>query len=177
MTSHTTTVRYRLSPGSVAAAAIALAAGIVSGGVSYAARSHAPVRHFNGTAAWWPHLVLTAVAAGWLASAVLIRRRRGQVLPPLLLTPLSTRAASRLRQTARTAPARLVAIVPLLVFLAYNLWRTGEQILGGLDPHFTADAWGGPSYLGAMYCHYLDGGLIIAATTLIIDRLLKKDAQ
>ena len=38
--------------------------------------------------------------------------------------------------------------------------------------HFTANAWGGPTYLGAMYCHYLDLGLISAAAALLIDRLL-----
>jgi hypothetical protein len=45
----------------------------------------------------------------------------------------------------------------------YGLWRTGEQVTGGLDPNFTVNAWGGPGYLGAMFCHYLDGGLIMVA--------------
>jgi hypothetical protein len=38
------------------------------------------------------------------------------------------------------------------VFL-YFFARAGEQVIGGLDPNSTVNAWGGPAYLGAMACH------------------------
>jgi hypothetical protein len=56
--------------------------------------------------------------------------------------------------------------------IAYGFWRIGEQITAGLDPNFTVNAWGGPTYLGAMACHYLDGGLIIAACAWLLNWIL-----
>lgn len=47
--------------------------------------------------------------------------------------------------------------------ISCDFWRTGEQITGGLDPNVTVNAWGSPTCLGAMACHYLDGGLIVVA--------------
>lgn len=161
----------RLSPVSVTAAATALVAGIITGGVSYLQRSRAPVHNTPGTAAWWAHIALTA-AAVWIIAACGHRRRHGPVSVPLLLTPLGISAAHRLGLTSRTAPVRALAVAPLIALLVYNAWRAAEQVLGGFDPHFTVDAWGGPTYLGAMYCHYLDLGLISATAALLIDRIL-----
>jgi len=56
--------------------------------------------------------------------------------------------------------------------IAYCLWRAGEQVTGGLDPNFTVNAWGGPSYAGAMACHYLDLFLISAAAAWLLDKIL-----
>jgi hypothetical protein len=69
--------------------------------------------------------------------------------------------------TWRTAAAR-----PLLTVIAYIFWRIGEQVTGGLDPNFTVNAWGGPTYLGAMACHYLDGALIIAVSAWLLEWIL-----
>jgi hypothetical protein len=90
----------------------------------------------------------------------------------LQLAPLGRSAASRLMATMRQVPARSVAALPLLVVIGYSYWRVGEQVTAGLDPNFTVNAWGGPSYLGAMACHYLDGGLIIAVSAWLLDRIL-----
>ncbi len=68
----------------------------------------------------------------------------------------------------------MAAITVLSLLCWYLLWRMGEQIVGGLNPDFTANAWGGPSYFGAMYCHYLDCSLMIAVSIMIIDRLLPR---
>ena len=65
-----------------------------------------------------------------------------------------------------------VAALPPLALIGYGFWRVGEQVTGGLDPNFTVNAWGGPTYLGAMACHYLDGGLIIAACAWLLDWIL-----
>ena len=50
--------------------------------------------------------------------------------------------------------------------------RAGARVLGGLDPNFTVNAWGGPTYLGAMTCHYLDCALICAASAWLASRIL-----
>ncbi len=67
---------------------------------------------------------------------------------------------------------RTAAALPLLMVIAYSFWRIGEQLTGGLDPNFTVNAWGGPTYLGAMACHYLDGALIIAVSAWLLDKIL-----
>ena len=50
--------------------------------------------------------------------------------------------------------------------------RIGEQVTGGLDPNFTVNAWGGPTYLGAMACHYLDAALMIAVSAWLLNMIL-----
>jgi hypothetical protein len=45
-------------------------------------------------------------------------------------------------------------------------------VTGGLDPNFTVNAWGGPSYAGAMACHYLDLFLLAAGAAWLMDRIL-----
>ena len=170
MSTESRSVHWSLSPITGAVAIVFIAGGLVTGLVMYQHRSSAAVRTVPGTSAWGIHLGLTVVAAVWLAAAHY--RRRGGPRVPLLLTPIGTNAAHRLAMTARSAPLRVLACAPALAVLAYNAWRAGDQVFGGLDPHFRANAWGGPSYLGAMYCHYLDVGLVSALAALLINRLL-----
>ncbi len=164
--------RHTLSPLLTGIAVGALAVGLVFGGVVYANRSQEAVAHVPGTEAWWPHLGLTVVAAGWLVLVTYRRRRIGRGLATLLTAPIGARAAGRLRRTARESTLRTVLATALVLLLVYSAWRVGGQVLAGLDPNFVADAWGGPSYLGAMYCHYLDAGLIVAVAAVLLDRLL-----
>ncbi len=158
-----TTIQRRWSRPLVAAASAALLIGIISGGIQYLTRSPAHRHHSTGTAAWPVHIVLavalliTSLARGWSLPAT-----------------LTTTAAARLRTAARQTPARLVLAAPLIALVLYNLWRVGEQVLAGLDPNFTVNAWGGPTYLGAMFCHYLDAALLTAAVLILIDWLLPK---
>ncbi|QIS13757.1 hypothetical protein [Nocardia arthritidis] len=166
--------RSRPSGPLVAVAVVSFAAGIVSGGISYANRSAHREAHVAGTAAWWPHLALLVFAV----VLVVVVTRRAARPAGLLLAPLGSPAAQRLRHTLAatrrhpTAALRLlVGIVPMAI-LVYSPWRIGEQILGGLDPNFTANAWGGPSYLGAMACHYLDAALLMAASAGLLNLLL-----
>ena len=90
----------------------------------------------------------------------------------LLLAPLGRSAASRLMATLRQVSWRSAAALPPLAVIGYSFWRVGEQVTGGLDPNFTANAWGGPTYVGAMACHYLDAALIIAVSAWLLDKLL-----
>ena len=98
----------------------------------------------------------------------------------MLLAPLGKPAA---RRVARTIGAirhglgsgrALLAMPPALLFL-YVFARDGEQVIGGLDPNFTVNAWGGPTYLGAMACHYLDGALLMAVAAWLLGRILLPD--
>jgi hypothetical protein len=74
--------------------------------------------------------------------------------------------------TMRQASWRSAAALPPLAVMGYSFWRAGEQVTGGLDPNFTVNAWGGPTYLGAMACHYLDAGLMIAVSAWLLDKIL-----
>ncbi len=129
--------------------------------------------HHDGTSAWAVHVVLTAlavVAVAWLAAKGRVRAT--------LLAPFGRTAAGRFRLTLRMAARRpgaalrAVVAAPFAALSLYGFWRAGEQVLAGLDPHFTANAWGGPGYVGAMYCHYLDAALLTAVAALALHGLL-----
>lgn len=164
----------RLSRPSLAVALVSLAAGIISGGVSYLDRSPQHEAHVAGMDAFWQHVVLYTLAA---VIAVFFLRRRPSG-PAVLLAPLGVTAAQRLAHTLRavlrhpTALLRLLLAVVPLIMLVYFPYRCGMQILGGLDPNFTVNAWGGPTYLGAMAFHYADGALLAAASAGLLNLLL-----
>lgn len=162
----------RLSPTLLAVAVLAVGSGVVSGWSLQQHRSAAVEHHSAATAAWGVHLVLTVVAAALAVAGHVRRRRTGRAGPPLLLAPVGAPAAARLGRTLHEAPGRgILAVVPMLLLL-YCGWRVGVQVLAGTDPEFTADAWGGPGYVGAMYCHYLDAGLISAAASWALNHVL-----
>jgi hypothetical protein len=172
-------ITRQISPLLSASAAGLAAVGIVAGLISYLNRSPVREAHAPGTSAWMQHLILAAAACALYGVARWRHGRRpgrgsGRLL---LLAPLGGSAASRLAVTMRQVSWRSVAALPLLALIGYGFWRTGEQVTGGLDPNFTANAWGGPSYLGAMACHYLDGGLIIAACAWLLDWTLLPASQ
>lgn len=165
-----------LSPFLSFSAAGLIGLGILTGLIAYLNRSPAREAHIPGTAAWPQHLILAAIACALYAIARWRRARRpGRDGRLLLLTPLGRPAASRLRATMRPMTWRTAAALPPLALIAYGFWRTGEQITAGLDPNFTVNAWGGPTYLGAMACHYLDGGLIMAASALLLNWTLLRE--
>jgi hypothetical protein len=159
------------------------AAGLLSGWFQYLDRSPALARQVAGTSAWWQQLAV-AVVAGAAFSYARWRHRRGpggEGDRLWLLAPLGQRAARRAARTVRQAVRGQAGLARALVALApaglicYCVWRAGEQVAGGLDPNFTVNAWGGPSYLGAMACHYLDCCVLIAASAWLLDRLLLAD--
>jgi hypothetical protein len=167
-------VARQISPLLTVSAVGVTAVGVASGFLRYLDRS--PIRESTapGAAAWGQQLAVAAVACALYGVARWRHVRRlgrgsGRLL---LLAPLGRHAAARLMAAARQASWRTAAALPLLVVVGYCCWRAGEQVTAGLDPNFTANAWGGPSYLGAMACHYLDIGLIIAACGWLLDKIL-----
>jgi hypothetical protein len=174
----------QLSGPLVGLASIGFLAGVASGGVTYVNRSSTHSGYSSANSAWWPHIVLfllvTAVVLGarWRGRQRVDQRRGGR-LP--LLAPVGKRAQRRVLRTLREARDRpavagrlAIATAPATLML-YLCWRVGLQVLGGLDPNFIVDAWGGPSYLGAMACHYLDCGVTIAVSGWLLSRLLLPD--
>lgn len=172
-------MRERLSAPLLIFASSAFAAGLATGLVAWPARSDTPERHRAGTAAWGPHLGLALFAALLLAGVVL-RHRRADRRTLILLAPLGRRAARRVRRTVgqisrpTVALRCLVGLLPATM-LVYLVFRMGAQVTGGLDPNFTLNAWGGPTYLGAMACHALDAALIMAFCGWLLHLLLLPD--
>jgi hypothetical protein len=169
-------IAEQLSRPLLAISAAAFVAGIVVGLGDYLNRSSVHERYSAGTAAWWPHLGLFVAAVVWFAVARIRnhRRRPGQLL---MLSIVGRSAGLRLRRTLRAAghPGVLLRVVVALLpagMVLYGFYRSGIQVLGGLDPNFTVNAWGGPSYIGAMACHYLDGALLMAASAVLLNWLL-----
>lgn len=171
--SHPRLTRSAISPFLSVLAATGFTAGIVTGLVRYLNQSPRPEAHVPGTAAWPQHLILAAVACVLYVAARRCRGRRpdgGRDL--LLLVPIGRTAAARLAATAWPVTWRSAAALPPLGIIAYGFWRVGEQVTGGLNPDSTVNAWGGPTYLGAMACHYLDAALIIAACAWLLNLIL-----
>jgi hypothetical protein len=161
------------SPLLSASAAAFTAIGIISGLVAYLHRSPAREAHVAGTSAWTQQLILAGVTVVLYAFGLWLHRRRpGRGSGRLLLAPFGRSAADRLSATLREGSWRTLAVLPPLAMFAYGFWRTGEQVIGGLNPSSTVNAWGGPSYLGAMFCHYLDAGLIMAACAWLLNCIM-----
>jgi hypothetical protein len=165
----------------VTAFAALLAAGAAEGAAEYARRTPKIEQHMAGTNAITVHVVLAAVAA---TAVIAIQARRSrqpapQRAPSPWAAPFSATAASRFLRTLRLAAgpslpnlARAAAAVPLVLVLIYTPFRMGMQITGGLDPNATVNAWGGPSYLGALLAHYLDGIIVFYAAAFLLNRIL-----
>jgi hypothetical protein len=160
-----------------ALAAAAFAAGVVAGLLSYLDRSPARETFVPGSSAWWQHLGVAVAVVALLALGQWRHRRRfgprsGRLW---LLSPLGKAAARRVARTVSGAPGRVLLALPPALLFVYGFWRAGEQVIGGLDPSFTVNAWGGPTYFGAMACHYLDGLALMGLAAWLIDKIVLPD--
>ncbi len=167
---------------------LAVAAGLLfTGGVSigwahYLHRSATPLPHVPGSSAWWQHAVVAAVAAGILG-IIWLGRRSGRAGTLVLVAPLGRSAAHRISLLFRQALwhpvgfARALLATPLLLLFMFGFFRAGYQVTSGLDPNSTINAWGGPTYIGAMACHYLDIFVIMAGCAWLLDRLMPRSRR
>ncbi len=183
MTTKIRRITRQLSPPLAVLAAALFASGLASGWFSYLDRSAVRQKYIPGASAWWQHLAVAALACALVGYARWRHQRRfGLHCDRLwLLAPLGKAAARRIARTVRggarqrSGLGRALLILPPAGLFLYGFYRAGEQVTGGLDPNFTVNAWGGPTYLGAMACHYLDLLLLMAAAAWLLDRILLPD--
>ena len=172
-----------LSPSLAVLAAAVLGGGVAAGYIAYAHRSPTLHKHIPGASAWPQQLVVAALAGAAFGYAYWRHHRTpGRCgAPPWLLSPVGRPAARRLATTIRgglSGPSpfgRAVLALALGGLFLYGLYRAGEQVTAGLDPNFTVNAWGGPIYLGAMACHYLDLLVLMGAAAWILHLILPPD--
>ena len=177
-------IARQLSVPTTLLATACVAAGTVTGLFIYLDRSPIRRKYLPGSSAYWQQAAIAGVALLLYGYSWWRHQRRSGHQPGrlLLLAPLGKPAARRFARTMHQAIrspsgfARAVATLPFAALLIYCPWRIGEQITAGLDPNWTVNAWGGPSYLGAMACHYLDMGLLIAAAAWLLGKILLPDA-
>jgi len=116
--------------------------GIAEGAVGYLRRSPVMERQVAGTNAITIHVVLGIAAVVTVISIQAWRWRR----------------PSPRGRSPWAAP--------------FSADRLGAQVIGGLDPNATVNAWGGPSYLGALLAHWLDGIVGFYAAAFLLSRVL-----
>ncbi len=175
----TVTVASQLSGPLTALAGSAFVSGVSYGIFEFLQRSPIRQEHVAGTAAWGQQLAVALATIVVLSVAHARHRRRfgpgsGRLW---LLAPLGTQAARRVARALglrgeSAGPIRLLLAFPAAALFLFCFWRAGVQVTGSLDPNFTVNAWGGPSYAGAMACHYLDLFLLAAGAAWLIDRIL-----
>lgn len=154
--------------------------GLAEGAVEYAARSPVIARRVPGTNAITIHVLLAIAAAAAVISIQALRARHpAQRGPSPWTEPFSANALARLSQTIRFARglspqnlARAIATVLLAAVVLYTPFRMGAQITDGPGPNATINAWGGPSYLGALLAHWLDGLILFYLAAFLLSRIL-----
>ena len=169
----------QLSISTIGLAAALFAAGALTGWIAYLHRSLVLATATPGTSAWWQHGCLALAAGLALVIARWHRARNGARTGwRWLLAPFGRQAARRIAETfgaARHRPSacwRAVLALPPGGLFLYCFWRAGHQVTAGLDPNSTINAWGGPSYLGALACHYLDCALLAALAAWLLSLIL-----
>lgn len=174
-----TTVAHQLSGPLTALVGSAFVSGVMYGLFEFLQRSPIRREHVAGSAAWGQQLALALGTIVILSAAQARHRRRFGSRPGRLwlLAPLGRHAARRVARALGSGseaaqPGRLLVALPAAALFLFCFWRAGVQVTGGLDPNFTVNAWGGPSYAGAMACHYLDLFLLAASAAWLMDRIL-----
>lgn len=173
------TLAFQLSGPLTALVGSAFVSGLTYGLLQFLQRSPTTQQHVAGTAAWGGQLALGLVTT--VAGSVAWTRHRRRFGPRSgrlwLLAPLGRQAALRIARalglgSEAARPGRALLTLPAGALFLFCCWRAGVQVTAGLDPNFTVNAWGGPSYAGAMACHYLDLFLLAAGAAWLIDRIL-----
>jgi len=152
--------------------------GFISGIMSYLHRPATYKPNDPAANAILAHILLAITTLIVVIAIQAYRTRRH--LPSIWLAPFSTNAYRRVTRTLVPRPfalAGVLRIIPCLLLLYVLLWepyRAALQIVGALDPAFTANAWGGPSYLGASLAHWLDGLLLFYGSAYLLHLVMAK---
>jgi len=124
------------------------------------------------------HIIIAAVS---LVLVVAIQRyRSARKLSNIWLAPLSERAFARFkatfvpRQLTITGIGRMILTLLPLFLILWTPYRSAMQVFAALNPTVTANAWGGPSYLGASLAHWMDGLALLYFGALLLHFILVK---
>lgn len=157
-------------------------AGLINGLVTYVHRSGDKVINDPKANAIIVHIILAVVALVIGVSVYMINKKKNQA--SLFLKPFSEHAYLRVKATLTFYPklsilslVRFVATIFLLYILLWEPFRMAMQLIAALDPNFTANAWGGPSYLGATLAHWLDGILLFYGTALLLHFVMVREPR
>jgi hypothetical protein len=154
------------------------AAGVVAGTLRYAQRSSVVEKHVPGANAVPVHIALAlfavAIAIGLARTSFARRAPYSMWAAPFSRSALDRFERTVLMRSGRSLLGIVRAVVAacLSILLLYNFFRAGHQVIGGLDPNFTVNAWGGPSYLGAMLAHYLDAAYLFCIEAFLLHLVL-----
>lgn len=181
-TETTRTAPY-LSKTTVLTCALLFVAGVVAGTFIYLQRSPVVQERIPGTDAIPVHVVLALVGVALFIGLPRLRWAK-QAPYSIWVAPFSQSGLDRFKQTillrSGVRPGTIMRAVLaglLSILLLYNFLRAGEQVIAGLDPNFTINAWGGPSYLGAMLAHYLDALYLFYVEALLLNLVLVKQPR
>lgn len=124
------------------------------------------------------HWVLAACLLATIISTQLYRTKRHQ--PTIWLAPFSNHAFQRFKTTIipqRFSFTDLLRALLSILLLALVLWppfRSAMQITAALDPSVTANAWGGPSYVGATLAHWMDDAIMLYIGAGLLHIVMKR---
>jgi hypothetical protein len=156
--------------------------GVIGGAVAYTERSSVVEEHLPDANAVPVHVALGVIAVG-LAIGLPRLSVAKQAPYSIWAAPFSQSGLNRFKDTlllrSDGSPLNIVRAVLaafLVILLLYNFFRAGLQVIGGLDPNFTVNAWGGPSYLGALMAHYLDAAYLFYIEALLLNYVLVRQA-
>ena len=157
--------------------------GAILGAISYLQRSSVADTHVPGSNAVAVHVVLALIVVGVVIG--LPRLRLANQAPySIWVAPFSRSGLDRFKRTmplesgaSPTRIARALLAGVLSILLMFNFLRAGMQIIGGLDPNFTVNAWGGPGYVGALLAHYLDAAYLFYVEALLLNLALDEGTQ
>ena len=180
MTTMIRRITRQLSVPTTLLATTCAAAGTVTGLFIYLDRS--PIRHkyLPGSSAYWQQAAIAGVALLLYGYSWWRHQRRPGHQPGrlLLLAPLGEACRPAIRPHHAPGGPQPIRVRPrgrdATVHRAADLLRVAHRRADhrGPDPNWTVNAWGGPSYFGAMACHYLDGLVLMGAAAWLLDRIL-----
>lgn len=122
------------------------------------------------------HLILAACSVVMVVAIHVYRKRKR--LSSVWLAPFSRHALQRFKATIFPKPVtplsvvRAIACVPLLVVVLWEPFRMAAQITASFDPSEPANAWGGPSYVGAALAHWMDCLILLYLGALMFHWLM-----
>jgi hypothetical protein len=173
-----------LSKSTLSAFIVLALAGLLSGWRAYSHRSTSIIeKHINGSNAISLHVTLAMIVLIFLICYAIYRLGHHSD-KRVLSAPFADVAYSRFKYTITLKGGvsfmktlQLVVTLMLILFMAFNIVRGTAQVFAALDPNFTVNAWGGPSYWGASLAHWLDGVIFFYIGASLLNMVMLKNKE